>query len=56
MGTIAWEKPTGIEMETNDLPATVKYCEGLGWERIGEATDSADNTEHKASGKKSKRG
>lgn len=28
---IKWKKPNGNEIETNDLPATVKHCESLGW-------------------------
>ena len=30
---IKWTKPSGLEIETNDLPATIAYCEGLGWVR-----------------------
>ncbi len=30
---IKWTKPSGQEVETNDLPETVAYCEALGWER-----------------------
>ncbi len=29
-----WKKPSGLEIETNELDATVKYCESLGWERM----------------------
>lgn len=28
-----WIKPSGLEIETNDLKATVKYCESLGWKK-----------------------
>lgn len=28
-----WVKPSGQEIETNDKPATVAYCESVGWER-----------------------
>ncbi len=28
-----WVKPNGNEIETNDKPATVKYCESLGWKK-----------------------
>ena len=28
---IKWKKPNGNEIETNDLPDTVKHCESLGW-------------------------
>lgn len=27
-----WVKPSGIEIETNDAPATVEHCRSLGWE------------------------
>lgn len=30
---IKWIKPSGVEIETNDLEATVAYCESLGWKR-----------------------
>ncbi len=30
---IKWIKPNDIEIETNDLKATVEYCESLGWVR-----------------------
>lgn len=30
---IKWIKPNDIEVETNDLKATVEYCESLGWMR-----------------------
>ena len=33
LGAIKWKKPNGNEIETNDRPATVKYCESLGWEK-----------------------
>lgn len=26
-----WIKPSGIEIETNDLEETIKYCKSLGW-------------------------
>lgn len=28
-----WVKPNGIEIETNDLKATVKKAESLGWKK-----------------------
>jgi len=31
---IKWEKPNGNKIETNDLPATVAYCESLDWKRL----------------------
>lgn len=30
---IKWTKTNGQEIETNDLEATVEYCESLGWKR-----------------------
>lgn len=26
-----WIRPSGLEIETNDLEETVKYCKSLGW-------------------------
>ncbi len=31
---IKWKKPSGLEIETNDMEATVVYCESLGWKRV----------------------
>lgn len=28
-----WTKPNGNVIETNDKPATIAYCEKLGWKR-----------------------
>ena len=28
-----WKKPSGVEVETNDLEATVEYCISLDWKR-----------------------
>jgi len=28
-----WIKESGLEIETNDLEATVKHCEELGWKQ-----------------------
>ena len=39
MNSIKWKKPSGIEIETNDLPATVAECERLGYERLTEDID-----------------
>ena len=33
MNMIEWIKPSGAVFVTNDLPATVKYCESLGFQR-----------------------
>lgn len=30
---ITWTKPSGLTIETNDMEATVAYCEKLGWKR-----------------------
>ena len=32
-GMITWGKPSGAEIQTNDLPATIATAEGLGWKR-----------------------
>ncbi len=29
-----WKKPSGIEIETNDMDATIDYCKSLDWKRI----------------------
>lgn len=29
-----WVKPSGQEIETNDLPETIEYCESLGWKPV----------------------
>ena len=26
-----WIKPSGIEVETNDMPETIAYCNSIGW-------------------------
>lgn len=28
-----WTKPNGTEIETNDSPETIAYCESLGWKK-----------------------
>ena len=28
-----WTKPSGLKIETNDEPATIAYCESLGWKK-----------------------
>jgi len=33
--TIEWETPDGLKKETNDMEATVKYCESMGWKQKG---------------------
>lgn len=33
---IKWIKPNGNEITTNDLEATIEYCESLGFKREGE--------------------
>ena len=32
-GFVEWIKPSGVVIETNDMPETIEYCESLGWER-----------------------
>ncbi|PCJ24148.1 MAG: hypothetical protein COA96_10405 [SAR86 cluster bacterium] len=31
-----WIKPNSAEIETNDLPDTIEYCESLDWKRVGD--------------------
>lgn len=31
-----WVKPSGDEVETNDLPATIEAAEKLGWKPVTE--------------------
>ncbi len=26
-----WLRPSGVDIETNDLKATIEYCKSLGW-------------------------
>ena len=28
-----WTKDNGQEIETNDMPDTIKHCESLGWKQ-----------------------
>jgi len=35
-----WIKDNGDEIELNDLPATVEYCESLGWKKKEEKKKS----------------
>ena len=39
MGTIVWTKPSGLEIETNDMEETVKYAESLGWKHAGDTPE-----------------
>ena len=32
-----WIKTNGNEIETNDEPATIEYCESLGWKEAGKS-------------------
>lgn len=43
--SIKWIKPNGNEIETNDLPATVDYCESLGWKRNIRGESRVDEAE-----------
>jgi hypothetical protein len=29
-----WKKPSGLEIETNDHPDTIAYCESVGWKPV----------------------
>lgn len=31
-----WQKPSGMEIETNDMPETIEYCKSLGWKPMDE--------------------
>lgn len=42
-----WVKPSGLEIETNDMKETIEYCKSLGWK-------SAEKKEEKKVSKKSK--
>ena len=33
-GVIAWARPGGGEIRTNDLPETVAHCLAQGWKRV----------------------
>lgn len=44
---IKWVKPNGLEIETNDMTATIEYCESLGWKRAGDLFNLNDMTEDK---------
>lgn len=37
-----WVRPSGTEIETNDLPATIEACEAMGWKIKGEEQGSLD--------------
>lgn len=39
-----WIKPSGVEIETNDMPETLAYCRSLGWQ----AADKTETTESSA--------
>jgi len=47
-----WEKPSGIEIETNDMKETIEYCKSLGWkpldimtsEELMEAAEEAEKS------------
>lgn len=45
---IKWKKPSGLEIETNDEPATVEYCESLGWKRSKGRKPQAEPVEPQA--------
>jgi len=31
---IMWDRPSGTQLETNELPETIAYCESLGWTQV----------------------
>jgi hypothetical protein len=33
--TISWVKPDGTKVETNDMKATILYCESRDWKQVG---------------------
>ena len=39
---ITWDRPSGTQLETNDLPETIAYCESLGWKKASDETKSID--------------
>lgn len=41
---IKWIKPSGLEIETNDMEETILYCEDLGWKRAGDLVNLNDLT------------
>jgi len=44
MNQIVWVKPSGIEVITNDLPATIEAAKALGWKRKEAAKAEAPKT------------
>ena len=46
-----WIKPSGLEMNINDTPETVKYAESLGWKRVTEKKVRAKRVVKKAAKK-----
>jgi hypothetical protein len=53
---IKWIKQDGeSEIETNDEPATIEYCESLGWTR-GDAKKEAKEEQPKKRGRPKKEG
>tara|TARA_R110000796_G_scaffold163505_3_gene280438 strand:- start:146 stop:409 length:264 start_codon:yes stop_codon:yes gene_type:complete len=39
---ITWVKPSGLQIETNDMKTTVAYCKSLGWEIISNDAECND--------------
>lgn len=33
LGKIEWKRKSGVPLTTNDSPATIEYCESLGYEK-----------------------
>lgn len=36
-----WKKPSGLEIETNDQPATIAKAESLGWKPVKKVVKKA---------------
>lgn len=49
-----WKKPNGSEIETNDMDATIAYCESLDWTRLDKKTKGDPEVKSFANPKKVK--
>ena len=43
-GFMKWEKPSGLEIETNDEPVTIEKCESLGWKQLEGEVETVEIT------------
>jgi hypothetical protein len=41
-----WIKPSGVEVETNDRPETVKYASSLGWKPVDLISTDQNTTDN----------